>query len=329
MRSLAVVLADACPGQKSLSALAKKYGQNSLGFATAEYLIRDFHKRMGGNFGQLGTIGFETRYHPETGYQRNTQLGLVTLSDVSSLPTGITNWVSNVTLAGIHCFSAQDIETDELFAVISLITYNPTAGPNQLVSTMRLPVTDVKSRQTIFENVNIGDVQVSGSGIIIHVSLWDHESGDVEEIKQKVAAVIEEATKKAQKAIAAGALGDDPAVTAGQVGDVTEWEIAGVKPFHILSVGLAGVIAEGLADDMLGDVSFYVPSSNLIEFDSESDFYKNSLRTNEFLPFDSKANWPPKDSENKPFNAKDPALYYAWFKITTVSRTVPLDPPLR
>ncbi|MGF7162890.1 hypothetical protein FHS85_004548 [Rhodoligotrophos appendicifer] len=328
MRSLSEVLAKASPGSKSLHALTAKYNTGSMTRCIAEYEIRDLHRRTGGKFGPLGPLTNPIQPHGDGGYMADTQLGTITLSDVSSPCAALQNYSTTVTLSGIRCFAAQDVETDELFAIVSLTCVNPNAsGIDQTVCTMNTPITDTKSGDTVFRNMTIGNVPVVGSGISIHVSLWDHESGDVDEIRQKVAAAIEQATKAAQQAIAGGALGSDPAVTAGAVGDVTEFEIAGVKPFRVVTLELAGVIAEALADDLLGSKSFYVPAANLIEF-ADQAFYENSIRSDPALPFDVQINWPPRAGQEEPFTGKG-AFYKAYFKIKTELSPIPCDPALR
>ncbi|ANK90592.1 hypothetical protein AMK01_CH01084 [Rhizobium sp. N6212] len=325
MRSLRTVLEAACSGEKSLASLSHKYGRKSLSYSVAEHYIRDRYRIQGGKFGQLGESG-EVQHDPERGYWMDTQLGTLTLHTLSGECEPLRYYTSTITLSGIHCFAAQDDVTDELFAVISLINVNPTAsGVDQLVKTFRTPIVEIESGETAFQNVTLGNVPLVGTGIRVHISLWDHESGDADEIRDQIAAVIEDAAKKGQQAIVGGALGSDAAVTAGKVGDVTEFEIGGVKPFHILSLGIAGLIANALADDLLGDNTFWVPAQNLKNF-ADPNLYANSIRYDPAMGGDIPLNWPPPGIE-KPFNKKG-ALYKAFFKITTTESVTPCDPPL-
>ena len=327
MRSLREVLASARIENKSLASFSGKFQRNSIQHAIAEYLLRDLHKRHAGNFGYMGAISGGVEPSTDSAYTMNTQLAVGILADIGSAPTAtITSHFTNVTISGLRCFSAQDVETDELHAIASLISVHPKA--NQLVKTIRLPRVNVHSRQTVYENFNLGDVQVVGSGIMVHISLWDHESGDVDDIQKQVQAVLEEMVKQAQKAIVTAIAADDPSVTAGTVGSVTDWDIAGFKPIKIATLGLATLIAEGLADDLLGEVSYFVPTENLINFVAGTDSYNNSLRTNEFLAFDAKCNWPPLEAQVKAFDRKPPGLYKAWLRLRTDKVEVISEPEL-
>jgi hypothetical protein len=75
---------------------------------------------------------------------------------------------------------------------------------------------------TMFKMQAIGNIIPVGTGIGIHVAIWDNESGKADDIRDKVAAVIEDAVKKGASAIGGAAAADDPSVSAGTIGKITD-----------------------------------------------------------------------------------------------------------
>jgi hypothetical protein len=98
------------------------------------------------------------------------------------------------------------------------------------------------------------------------------------------------------------------------VGDITDFEVGGVKPFHILTVGLAGVIADWLADDLIGENQYTIPIANLMDF--KPDNYQASMWPSgtDGLPFDVQVNWPPKPEQVKVFTGDKGGFYKGLFQ---------------
>jgi len=281
---------------------------------------------LGGRWGLLGNKSELVPVDSEQAVQ-NYDLGKITIKgiDVDNPCDAIKFYRCQVRM-WIHCFAAEDVSTDEFYAIASLIAVNPTNAGN-LSHTMRTPIVDTQSHDNPVEGYDLGVVPLVGSGIRVYVCMWDKESGDPDEVRDKIAAVIEDAANKAAKAIAGGAIEDDPSVTGGTVGDITEFEVGGVKPFHIITLKLAEVIAQGLSDDLIGEKFFDIPISNLIQF-GNPQFYQSSTRQEPGFPFDAQINWPPHANEPEPFT-KGGALYRAVFQISVTEDPTPCPPPLK
>lgn len=142
--------------------------------------------------------------------------------------------------------------------------------------------------------------------------------------------MIEDAANKAASAIAgAAAAADDPSVSGGTIGKVTDLEVGGVKPFHILTLGIAKVIGELLAGDLIGSQEFFIPAANISAF-ADPDKFKASLRTDPDVPFDVQMNWPPTFQEEAEFLFnQNGATYKVYFVIRGIPITEPVPlPPL-
>jgi hypothetical protein len=176
----------------------------------------------------------------------------------------------------------------------------------------------------MFKMQTIGDIVPVGTGIGIHVAIWDHESGNADEIRDKIAAVLEDAVKKGASALSAAAAADDPSVSAGTIGKITDFEVGGIKPFHVLTLGIARLISEALADDLIAEQVFFVPAANIVDLADQTKF-DISVRRSSDLPFDVQLNWPPRP-EDEPLFTDGAATYKVYFLIR--SRLVPPLPHL-
>ncbi|AHV95257.1 hypothetical protein [Paenibacillus sabinae] len=219
-------------------------------------------------------------------YEQNFQLGVVILDNPNALPQSFTKYKASVTLAAVKCFGTEDpgglftSAEDEPYVIISIISVNPNfGGTDTLVQTTRTEILEhVKAGAVIFENRTIGDISAfPGSGIKIHVAIFDHEHGDANALRNKINNVLEDAARKGSGALAAAAAANDPKL-AGTVGDITNFEVGGVKPFNILTYGVAGLLTELLADDLIGEHEFYIPAADIVEW-SNPEKYNSSLRT--------------------------------------------------
>src|SRR4029077_6164724 len=226
--------------------LANKFGTKSLRDAVAIHSIRDFHRRTGADYGPLGIPIGGLNKGADGSYQQNYQLGTVQLTDIGSPPTGEAQYIADVVLSAVKCFGTQDADgEDSTYAVISLFTLNPNhSGSDKLVKTIRTEILDgVRAHphdpEAIFKMRTLDDINPinpTGGGIAIHVALWDHESGNADDIRDKIAAALEDAANKGAAALASAAAADDPQVSAGIIGKVTDFEVAGIKPFHLLTL---------------------------------------------------------------------------------------------
>lgn len=286
----------------SLRPVIEKFHALSVRDAIAIYTIRDFHRRTGADFGPLGVPMGDLQNTENGGYQQNYQLGNIKFQGLTAVPTAETSFTAGVTLSAIKCFGTQDNGPDETYAVISIISVNPNrGGADTLFKIIRTEIQEnVKPGDVLFKMHTIGDAIPAGSGIAVHIAIWDHESGDADDITKKIAAVIEDATNKAASALAAGATASDPSVSAGTIGKITDFEVGGVKPFHILTLGLASLISHALADDLIQEHLFFIPAANIVAF-ANQDIFSASIRQSPELPFDVLYNWPPTVDDEKDF----------------------------
>jgi hypothetical protein len=325
MRSLIAILDQLKPPSLALSALTDAFEQDSIRGCIAQRDISDTFRRTGGKFGPLGPLSGPLEVAVDGSYQQNFQLGRIDLLDIDVDCDARRMFQAAVTLVGIRCFAAQDVETDELFGTVSLINVNPNfSSQNELIETVPLPLTPSVSGDFHYKETLLGTVPLTGSGLVIHTTLWDNESGAVGEIREKVQEMLREGAKKGASALGAGAIAGDPSVTSGAVGDFTEFEIGGVKPFEIVTASLAGVIAGWLADDLMGEQRNVVPTGSILEFRGAG--YNNSLRMDPALDFDARFNWPPPGHDIT--FSKGGALYKAYFKIQAFEAIMPCEPKL-
>ena len=258
-------------------------------------------------------------------YQQKTQLGSISLTDVSASPSGQTEYAADVTLSAVKCFGTQDRISDQTYAIISLFSMNPNHGPDKLVKTTRTPIQDnVKVNNVIFKMQTIGDLIPAGSGIGIHIAIWEHESGDADEIRDETTKALEDAVNKGAAALASAASAGDPRVSAGTIGNITDFEVLGVRPFHIMTLGIAKLISSILADSMVGEHFFFISAADLVEL-AEQKKFEASIRKNPELPFDVVMNWPPRP-EDEPLFTDGAGTYKAYFLIrgrVTFGVTIP------
>jgi hypothetical protein len=296
--------------------------------------IRDFHRRTGADYGPLGVPLGGLTLAADGSFQQNYQLGNVRVADLEGAPTGQTTTVAEVTLSAVKCFGTQDSDgSDSPYAVISLVDVNPNhASSDQLVKTLRTDIlNDVHAHphdpDALFKMQTLGEADPSGGGITIHVALWDHESGNADDIRDQIQSALEDAVKQSATALASAAGVDDPAVTSGTIGDILEFEVAGIKPFHILTLGIAGAIANALADDLIGEQTFFIPAANITDFADQNKFIA-SIRQSPDLPFDVQLNWPPKPAE-EPIFTDGHATYKVYFLIAGKTQDTVLTPALK
>ncbi|MEU6622035.1 hypothetical protein ABZ926_14880, partial [Streptomyces litmocidini] len=297
--------------------------------ARAQAVVRDCYRRTGGSLGPLGEpIGALKR---GDGIARQEYLlGSITLSVADLIPKVETHYEAKVKLAAVKCFGTEDPGgTDETYVVVSLTAIDPNrAGSDQLVQTFRTEIdNNVEGGKVFFKERNIGAVRAfPGSGIRVHVAIFDHESGDANQIRDKIHAFLKDAAKQGAQLLAGAAAGGDPRL-AGALGDVTNFEIGGVKPFELLTFGLSDLIANALADDLIGEHEFVIPAPNIVELTDPDRFTASFRRHPETLGSDVQFNWPRTDADEVLFSGGG-GSYKVYLTITPVTVTEPTQPGL-
>jgi len=314
----------------SSTELTRKFGVDSLrkvAVGIIEGNIQDFYRRTGGSLGPLGARVGGIRTNEQGLYQQDYQLGNITMSNVGDFPKAFTSYEATVTLSAVKCFGTEDPGgEDEIYVVITLLAVNPNFGgiDDLLKFTSTEILEGVTAGKVIFKERTLGKVQAfPGSGIKVHVAMFDHEYGDADLIREKIRAQAEEAVKNAAQGIAAAVAAKDPRLN-GPIGDISEFEIIGIKPFKLLTGFITDAL--GLGDELIGEHEFIIPAANIAEF-ADPARYQASLRTNPHLDPDVRYNWPRRPEEEVLFD-QGGASYKIYFKIQGTAIPFPLDPRL-
>lgn len=309
-------------------ALTGKFGVHSFRDAIAANAVQDLHRRTGGIFGPLGVPLSSLTKAADGSYGQGYQLGSIHLTDIGAVPTAVNNYEAEVTLSAVKCFGTQDADgSDSAYAVISVVSVDPNFnGSDKLALTTRTEIQDnVHAHDVIFKGSTLGIASAfPGSGISIHVGIWDHESGNADEIRDKINSVLEDAARKGASALAGAAAANDPTVSGGTVGDITDFEVGGVKPIQLLTVGIAGAIANAVSDDLVGEHTFLVPALNVVDLADQGKF-SDSIRTSPDLDSDVQFNWPPRPEDEFLFS-DGKGSYKIYFKIRGILKSQPVDP---
>ena len=300
----------------SLRAILGRFSSHTAGAALSAAAIEAFHRSAGAKFGRAGpkTSPLESDGH---GWVQPCQLTSIRIKDLDSpaLPDG--ELIANVRLTGLKCFGTySDLKDDSTYAVISLISMDPGhEGADRVVKTMRTDIVDgVKASAFLFREIDLGNVSVTGSGIVIHVAVWRHVDGNADDIRDKIAAALNDVVNKGVSAIAGDVAGDSGA-TSGAVGNITDFSVGGVKPIQLLTLGLAGLIASFFADELIGEKVYVLPAEKLLVF-ADPKAWPGTLRTDvqSVLAPDARVNWPPSVDQEQMFDGGG-ASYKPFFLI--------------
>ena len=112
--------------------------------------------------------------------------------------------------------------------------------------------------------------------------------------------------------------------TAGTVSDITNFEVGGVKPFQVLTLGAAGAIASLFADDLIGEHTYSIPAGNIIDLADQAKFTQ-SIRPPVALDSDVQFNWPPRLEDE--FLFSDGHGSYKVYLRVTANKIVPHPVP--
>lgn len=309
-------------------AIASRFAVGSLRDAVAAERIQDLHRRTGGIFGPLGPSQGPLNHNGDGSYVQDFQLGEVTLADTDALPNAVQQFQAEVTLAAVHCFGTQDNGTDETYAVVSVVSVDPdNTGTDKLAFTARTSIQDnVRAGDTLFKSTTLGlpVIAFPGSGILIHVAVWDHESGNADDIADKIHAALNDAASKGASALAGAAAAGDPQVTSGTVGDITQFEIGGIRPFDVATLGLAKLLAGLFADDLVGEHTFVISAQQVKDLADPTKFNASLKRSND-LDQDVLYNWPPDPDDKQPLLTDGHGSYKAYFTVRGIQTTIPIS----
>ncbi|MGB9929603.1 MAG: hypothetical protein ACPK85_14575 [Methanosarcina sp.] len=318
-----------------MRSLVKMFGTNSLSQALinakiAEEKIYKYYFGTGGSLGPLGPpVGGLIPSNESV--QQNYLLGSIRLNNIDGTLEAFTSYDVEVKLSAVKCFGTEDpSENDETFLVISLISINPNSyGVDELVHTMRTEIaSNVQGGKVIFKEKTIGTLRAfPGGGIKIYVAIFDHENGDPDDLRNDINAVLEDSAKKGAQLIA-GAAANGNQQLAGAVGDVTEFEVGGVKPFKLLTLGLADLLADALSDDLIDEHEFIIPAQNIVDIAEQAAFQASFRRHPDILGSDVQFNWPRTDADEVLFSGGG-GSYKVFFTITPIITIRPTPPRIQ
>jgi hypothetical protein len=292
--------------------LVQKYGAESLHGAVAVQRIQDLHRRTGLAYGDLGVPAGPVLRDADGSYNQDYQIGKIHLNDFDGVPSADRKVKVRVSLTAVKCFGTEDPGgSDETFVIISVININANFdGTDKLVTTMRTEIKNgVQGGDVIFEARTVGPevgLGFPGGGLKINVAIFDHEHGDVDELREKIQAFLEDAARKGSQALAGAAAAGNPSLAgvAGGAQDFMNFEVGGVKPFRLLTLTLSDELAEALADDLVDEHEFVIPAVTLAGWakqapDDPDRFpeWERSFRRSADLPRRIQFNWPPADDE--------------------------------
>jgi hypothetical protein len=289
---------------------------------TAARLMSQFYRGTGSAFGPFGTPLSAPHRNSQRGYVQDFQLGTLHLDNINGKVEGEVTYEADVTLAAVQCFGTQDNSTDETYVVMSLLTIDPN-NPGIPVQTQRTMIQDgVESGSTIFKNAIRMRQRFSGtSGLMVHLAVWDHESGDQDKLRDDINRVLQDGASKAASALAGGDLSGQ----SGFAGDIINFEVGGVKPFKVLTLGLAGLLASALADDLIGEHVYVIPPGNIVDLADQGNFTRSIRPTGDALDFDVQFNWPPRP-ENEFVFTDGSGTYKVYLRIAGVKTFIPEVP---
>lgn len=299
--------------------------------------MMDVYRRTGGKFGPLGslpkqyqgTILQTAAPDGKGGWDQKHTLGAIHLDDLNAAPVAQNSYRAVVDVAVMKCFGTfSSSGTDSTYAVITMFCLNPNATAGQNVVTQRTVIVDeVKAGSQIFKMLQLGEIDTSGAGILINTSIWRHVDGNADDIRDKIHQVINQSANDAASAIAGDAT--SPSTTAGAVGGITDWTIAGVKPIDWLTLGLANAIANLFADKLIDSYSYWIPEANIEAFADQATFAASIRDPKSMgLDFDVQANWPPRAEDEHLFSGGG-GSYKIWFAIRAETVAIPVFPALQ
>jgi hypothetical protein len=327
-----------------LSDLLSRYGVSSLRDALAAYNIQEHYRRLGGVWGDLGAPVGGLQTNTGSGYSQTYQLGVITAQDFDKVPIGSRRIGAQVTLAGIRCFGTAGAGSDELYAIISITNINPNnSGTDQLVATMRTPIQEgVKPGSAVFRGITLtgpatagtpgGAIGFPGTGLRIHVALFEHDNGDPDELRDDIQAALEDAAKKGSAALAGASASNDQSL-GGMAQDFVNLDIGGFKPFKWALGAVSGVLADILGDDLIGEYEFVVPAAVFQDWCEDQVVDENGLH---FPRLDASMRWPseltggigvnwPRENEEHIFDGEG-ASYKVYFQIVPILMEIPVLP---
>jgi hypothetical protein len=281
--------------------------------------INVFYIQTNGEAGPLGiSTGEITRKFDGTHIQ-DFAFGTVQDNENGDV-TGWTTYEAAVTMAGVKCIATDDPGgVDELYAIVSLISFNEHGDSEAKVVTKQYNIVDTRTGNVQYVNNDVGRIGVSGSGIRIHILLMDHESGDHEAVKDRVNGLLVESARDVAYAIW-GVVGS-AAVDAIIDNKFGRWAVG----------GLMDLIANIFEDDIIGEMTYTITAGDIKYLCEKANEgfpnFTTSLKHSVDLPQDVTYNFPFQGDTNPDWLIDiGSGTYKAYFRVEPRIIVGPINP---
>jgi hypothetical protein len=307
------------PGAGSHQETTKKalWDTGVAGSILAAQDMEAMYQKLGGPYGSLGNPLGGMQSMPNGKYLRKFELGeMHTLEGEVPIPR--TYFEVTPRIAAIKCFGTDDPSgTDELYAVVSLIRLDPAyKGEDELVKTTVLPPQKVQAGQVFAESSAIGVARPAGTGVKIHVALFDQEHGDYETVRKEIEEQLRELVKAGIAAIAGG----DLSLVSGAPGVLDN------KVTKFLTANLSGEIAKWFADDLIDQKVFELNSGDVLKW-ANPETLKASYMTSNDLPSNIQFNLPRDQYAMHWLFTNGHGSYKVYLQVRVAENPIVIEPP--
>jgi hypothetical protein len=219
-------------GSYSVRKLQSRYGATSARHLLAAYAIKQKYRQLGEVFSPLGLpidddlnaqVNISTKANSQGGYEAQFRGGPITIQNYDNDPIVVQTNKVKIWFVGLECLYQQE-GMDEIYGTIGVIT------PSNLLSRAvsfppgaeYMPMNEDAPRTVELNLLLYDDVPAD---LVFTVNLIEHDSGDIDEYKRRIAAALADAAKAGLGAV--GVPAEATAASQGFMGMVT-WGIVNV-----------------------------------------------------------------------------------------------------
>jgi hypothetical protein len=216
----------------SLRDLESRYAATSARHLLAAYAINQKYKQLGAVMSPLGLpidddlnarMDVITKANQQGGYQAQFRGGVVKINDSANIPVLDTTNKVKVWFVGLECQVRQESE-DEVFGTIGVIRPSTklSRGVDFPPGTDYLKMGKDGTRTVQLQMLLYDDVPAD---LVLTINLIEHDSGDIEEYKRRIAAALSTAAQAGLGSV--GVPAEATAASQGFIGAVT-WGLVNV-----------------------------------------------------------------------------------------------------
>jgi hypothetical protein len=241
--------------------LFQRLGVTSLRGANASQDIQDFHANNLGILTVGSPSGPLTR-NDDGSFQQPYSFGSI-VKPLNGQASVAVRFAIELEIAGVRCFGTDDPDNEDApYLITSVYALDPMKKEDALQSIKHGPddIGPVSPPKVFAQGRTLTDGAffVPGDGEVrLHIQLWDHESGDPNDIKDKASTV-------AQAALAAAAVAISPVLGAASA-------ILAKATQLLDSVGdaIGGIVADLIGDDLVGELDLHIDNKFLTTLASD------------------------------------------------------------